>query len=1176
MINGGEVIVRLLLDNKQFVSGINTSMAQVSALEKGTTQFTNNTTKGLQTTNAAVNNVSKQFTQFANDTSAGFKNSATSALNFSAQMTKTSTTGVAGFGNIVGAIGRMPNALNQAMHSLIGFDLWFGILLGGIFAKFTVGNAMMVEDAKSTFRYVGMQGKEVDKLTKSVTEYAAAASKVDMKEMLDGWKIIRLSVPMTGSQMEKFNGILGDTIAFFKANGRSAEDAARAVEDSIGGSWKRMIELNIKKGDLIKAGWSGASDDVEGYFMALQKVYQDRGIEGYAKKLDSFADKWQLVREKMILIGIAVGEFLLPILGKAVDGILGLMEYLGTGWSAAIVGVVGLTATFGLLWPAIKLVFSPLTFLVTQLLSLRGASRAAALASGELTIAQTLHAKVTAVVSAAQAAYHAALDAGKSKLYAYGAAIYAALGPIGIALIAITALAAAVYLAGNHFGWWTSNVQKAEGALDKINSKVSDLTTRQQTLQSKVDSLTATMNKYKKGSPEWIKADEELARTRGELSKVTDELNSATGDAADYEYELATAKDNLAESQENLIKSYIRYKVAMGEMTEAEAKNAIDSANRAAEHLDGIKHEAGVTNVHKKELDEMTESLEKGEEPRRNFSTWAAEAHAALTKFGDSLNVVDLLDDFNLIMGAGLHKAGIPDWLSKPLGDVFGIMGGTNNYKFLSDFANYLFDGVQSGNFFTAPLSNWITSQIGSLDWNQVIRGAFPNMNLGSIIMDWLFGGSSGSGGTGLSGSSGGLGMAGGLDFSWIGLSISTSIMQGLGGFNIDWSRILTAGLPKSINDVISHIRTLPGRIQQGIANIPGIVSGTFNRIPGPAGAAWESVHGRVKGPIDRIIGLIGRLQNLIGGGSGARAAANAASVGARAAGSPSLGVTSGYSGVPAAGAPLDMTPGSLLEAFKFVPPEWGTAILSQAESVFSTMPDQGLSFDRDPLYVGDKSCCASAAGGDPFDFAAGPGGLLGGLNNVPNVWPQRLIGYANRLAGNYFGVGNFNINDTAGLFRAFISKFFSGFSYQFYYGIQKGIGGTIASRSGNCMDMANVLCAIANAFGYSCSFGRSTVNGIPHVFSSIPGLGNFDPTSFVKGRGWAPMGTSQGASVGLGLGSARAAGGGEFMGRGPVNITLNITGPIYGEADFIDRMDRIVDEKIVKHIGMDEVTGGW
>jgi hypothetical protein len=269
------------------------------------------------------------------------------------------------------------------------------------------------------------------------------------------------------------------------------------------------------------------------------------------------------------------------------------------------------------------------------------------------------------------------------------------------------------------------------------------------------------------------------------------------------------------------------------------------------------------------------------------------------------------------------------------------------------------------------------------------------------------------------------------------------------------------------------------------------------------------------------------------------------------------------------------MSPGSLLEAFKFVPPEWGTAILSQAESVFSTMPDQGLTFDRDPLYIGDKSCCASAAGCSPFDFAAGPGGLLGGFNNALNVWPPRLIGYANRLAGNYFGVGNFNINDTAGLFRAFISKFFSGFSYKFYYGIQRGIAGTIASREGNCMDMANVLCAIANAFGYSCSFGRSTVNGIPHVFSSIPGLGNFDPTSFVKGRGWAPMGTSQGSSLGLGV-SGRAAGGGDFMGRGPVNITLNITGPIYGEADFIDRMDRIVDEKIVKHIGMDEVTGGW
>jgi gas vesicle protein len=351
------------------------------------------------------------------------------------------------------------------------------------------------------------------------------------------------------------------------------------------------------------------------------------------------------------------------------------------------------------------------------------------------------------------------------------------------------------------------------------------------------------------------------------------------------------------------------------------------------------------------------------------------------------------------------------------------------------------------------------------------------------------------------------------------------------------WTKISTSinGVVKGIKDTVVKIfrdikepatkawKSISSSIDGVVKGVKDAVVKTFNGITAPATNAWTSIKDGISRPLETITKLIKSLKGLIGAGHPDLAAAG-----------PSLG--------------------SVGEAIKFVPEDFRSSIIGVASAF---VPTSSSSHSENPFHITDNDCCG----------AAGPDTLMGSINAAPKVWPGKIIGAANNMASRYFGVKNFNPNNKASLFKSVISRLMSNWHYEFYYGIKRGVKGTIANKGGNCMDMANVVCSIANSFGIPCHLGRSHVHGIPHRWADTT-VGKFDPTAFVSGRGWAPLG----AASPTGDPCLESSHGGVHFHEG----SIKIEGPIYGEADFVNRMDNLIEHKITRTINRDYRTGDW
>ena len=252
----------------------------------------------------------------------------TSQLNSGASKTSSvfqqiGSVGSAAFGKVGSGIMAAGNSLASLTNSVVSFNVWMGALVGAAFYQFTVGATMARDESLSLFKFVGMSAGGVDRLNQSTSEYAKTASKVSQPEMLSGWRLIRLSHKMSADQMTQYNGVLGDTIGLFKANGRTAEDAGRAIEDAMAGGSdgiKRLKEIGISDmQELYDRGFDPSKPET--FFAALQKLYQDKGIEGYGSKVTSLSDRFENLKEKIQLAGIAAGEALMPGMEALVNGL---------------------------------------------------------------------------------------------------------------------------------------------------------------------------------------------------------------------------------------------------------------------------------------------------------------------------------------------------------------------------------------------------------------------------------------------------------------------------------------------------------------------------------------------------------------------------------------------------------------------------------------------------------------------------------------------------------------------------------------------------------------------------------------------------------------------------------------------------------------------------------------
>ena len=319
--------------------------------------------------------------------------------------------GAKGFGTILGPL---KSALSMTV-GMIGYDLVNGL----------VSAARASINAASQLDYFGKRLKmsasettafreQIDGLQKEFRKVDMTAVGATAEEMAVKFNLPKKSL----GDLTRMTAVLSST---FVKEGRTQEDAILAVSDALDGQFKRLQEIGITQDTLKENGWNGNLEDQDSLIKALNKSMSEMGYEQTAKDITNLDEAWgaltiaggQLLQKVLVPIT--------PVLIKMVDGLIRVADAVGSmisafggmpDWAQVGLGV----AAFGLalvgVSTAIKLEMIP--------------------ALGELV---------------------AGLAASTLAAWDFAAAMLA--NPLTWVVIALAAVAVAVYEVGKAFGWWT-------------------------------------------------------------------------------------------------------------------------------------------------------------------------------------------------------------------------------------------------------------------------------------------------------------------------------------------------------------------------------------------------------------------------------------------------------------------------------------------------------------------------------------------------------------------------------------------------------------------------------------------------------------------------------------------------------------------------------------------------
>ena len=321
---------------------------------------------------------------------------------------------------------------------------------------------------KNDINQMQTQFRKVD-----MTAVGASAEEIIMKS--NG------AIAATSENLHNVTEMTATMSSAFVKEGRTQEDAILAVNDALGGQFKRLQELNITEDMLKNNGWSGEISDQTTLIDALNKTMDDMGYKRTAQDIVTLDDAWQALS---VSGGRLLADIIVPLtpafLGitdgilVAVDGIrnfVSMLQGIFSGmpdWALIAGGVVVLGTTFALVGTIIMTTYVP--------------GMVASVISTINWIATALGAEVSAIT----------LSGAFGLL---GTTIWAALAPLLPFIAAAALLAVAVYEVGKYFGWWKDvgsmidaisdgvrrlweafiNSPQVQGAIKAVQSALTDL-----------------------------------------------------------------------------------------------------------------------------------------------------------------------------------------------------------------------------------------------------------------------------------------------------------------------------------------------------------------------------------------------------------------------------------------------------------------------------------------------------------------------------------------------------------------------------------------------------------------------------------------------------------------------------------------------------------------------------
>lgn len=337
-------------------------------------------------------------------------------------------TGFGGLGNGAktagGGLGFLRTAASMTV-GMIGFDLVNSMVQG---ARESINAAASFERFGQR---LGMTEGELQQFHGAVDKMQDSFRKVDMNAVGAAALEMGVKLKLPKASMDELTKTTAVMSSAFVKEGRTQEDAILAVSDAMDGQFRRLQEIGISQDMLMKNGWDGDINNKTGLLQAMNETLSDMGFEQSAQEIVTLDDAWAAltVTGSKLIQSILVP--ITPIIITVVEMITWMVEALQSAWSsmpdwakaAVTIGVLS-TALVGLgiviLGSVIPAIAASATSFVTYIAGVLGVEIAnMGLAASFLAVAGAILAN-----------------------------------PLTWVVVALVAIAVAIYEVGKAFGWW--------------------------------------------------------------------------------------------------------------------------------------------------------------------------------------------------------------------------------------------------------------------------------------------------------------------------------------------------------------------------------------------------------------------------------------------------------------------------------------------------------------------------------------------------------------------------------------------------------------------------------------------------------------------------------------------------------------------------------------------------
>lgn len=337
-------------------------------------------------------------------------------------------TGFGGLGNGAktagGGLGFLRTAASMTV-GMIGFDLVNSMVQG---ARESINAAASFERFGQR---LGMTEGELQQFHGAVDKMQDSFRKVDMNAVGAAALEMGVKLKLPKESMDELTKTTAVMSSAFVKEGRTQEEAILAVSDAMDGQFRRVQELGISQDMLMKNGWDGDINNKTGLLQAMNKTLRDMGFEQSAQEIVTLDDAWAAltVTGSKLIQSILVP--ITPIIITVVEMITWMVEALQSAWSS-MPDWAKAAVTIGVLSTA----------LVGLGIVIRGSVIPAIAASANSFV--TYIAKVLSVEIANMGLAASFLAVARAILK----------NPLTWVVVALVAIAVAIYEVGKAFGWW--------------------------------------------------------------------------------------------------------------------------------------------------------------------------------------------------------------------------------------------------------------------------------------------------------------------------------------------------------------------------------------------------------------------------------------------------------------------------------------------------------------------------------------------------------------------------------------------------------------------------------------------------------------------------------------------------------------------------------------------------